>query len=166
MNKNLIITIASPILIILAGFLILTTSRYNELKRECYKAYQYSDGIIYIGDNKCLEKIEKEDKDLLILDARSESNPDIKIYDSYKITKEEKQKEVLELLLKYEKLRPSKWDRTVNSMVNEWYAHNLLYNFGYQKNRTKDVDLDNNDENTYTEKFGIQTIIKYYSKKS
>ena len=89
MNKNLIITIVSPILIILAGFLILTTSRYNELKRECYKAYQYSDGIIYIGDNKCLEKIEKEDKDLLVLDARSESNPDIKIYDSYKITKED-----------------------------------------------------------------------------
>ena len=166
MKNNLIFGLVSAFLILLSGFIILNTSRYNDLKRECYKAYRYSDGIIYIGKDECLEKIKTEDKDLLVLDARSEKNPDIKIYDSYKISNEEKQKEVLTQILNYEKLRPSKWERTINSMVNEWYAHNLMYSFGYQKNRTKDVDLDNNDENTYTQKFGIQTIIKYYSKKA
>lgn len=32
--------------------------------------------------------------------------------------------------------------RGVLGMVHEWRVHNLLYSFGIERNRTKDVDLD------------------------
>lgn len=38
-----------------------------------------------------------------------------------------------------------KYTRSFDSMVKEWYAHNILYNFGLFRNHTKDVDL-NEDE--------------------
>lgn len=37
--------------------------------------------------------------------------------------------------------------RSINSMVYEWASHNLLYELGLFKSRTKDVDLD--DEPIY-----------------
>ena len=167
MNKNLINNIVYALLYVLmiGGFLIfLNSMRYENFKRECYNAYKYSDGIIYIGKKECLDTIKAESKDLLVLDARSDKNPDMKIYDSYRISKEDKQREVVKQLLKHEEKKPSKWDRTENSLINEWYAHNLLYSVGYKKERTKDVDFDNSDEVVYEKKLGINTLIKYYSK--
>ena len=32
--------------------------------------------------------------------------------------------------------------RTKASYVSEWKSHNRLYKIGYQRNRTKDVDLE------------------------
>lgn len=32
--------------------------------------------------------------------------------------------------------------RSIKGMVREWCAHNLLYNMGLYKTRTKDVDLE------------------------
>lgn len=34
--------------------------------------------------------------------------------------------------------------RRISSMVHEWRVHNLLYNLGIFKNRTKDVDFESN----------------------
>lgn len=34
------------------------------------------------------------------------------------------------------------WKRTNKSLIREWRAHNLLYDFNYERARTKDVDLD------------------------
>jgi len=167
MKKNIIYTSLYILLYVLliVGFLIfLNSMRYENFKRECYNAYKYSEGIIYIGKKECLDTVKKNDKDLLVLDARSDKNPDMKVYDSYKISKEDVQREVIKQLFKHEEKKPSKWKRTENSLVNEWYAHNLLYSFGYKKERTKDVDFDNSDEVVYEKKLGINTLIKYYSK--
>ena len=35
------------------------------------------------------------------------------------------------------------FERSMCSLVNEWATHNALYALGYQRERTKDVDLDN-----------------------
>lgn len=38
------------------------------------------------------------------------------------------------------------WTRTAWSIVVEWVAHNGAYYLNVQRDRTGDVDLDNNDE--------------------
>lgn len=146
------------------SIVILSCVKYDNLKTECFKAYPYTNGFMYIGDKECINTIEKEDSKLLIQDARDTSNPDIKIYDSYKISDEKIQKEVIDKLLYYEEVHPTKWERTKKSMVNEWYAHNLLYNMNLKRDRTRDVDLDNSDEEVFKEKLGVNTLIKYFSK--
>lgn len=44
---------------------------------------------------------------------------------------------VIDELLKFEELK-----RTRKSLKLEWATHNFLYNIGYEKDRTKDVDFD------------------------
>lgn len=48
-------------------------------------------------------------------------------------------------LLKFNKIDASEWfinKKSINNMIFEWCAHNLLYNLGICKDRTKDVDLN------------------------
>ncbi len=119
---------------------------------------------MYIGNTKCLNSIDYKEENILILDARDLKNPCMKIFDSYKIEDEKIQKEVIDKLLYHEEVHPSKWERTKKSMINEWYAHNTLYNLNIKRTRTRDVDLDNSDEEVYKEKLGVNTLIKYFSK--
>ena len=64
----------------------------------------------------------------------------IKLYDSAEVSKKDFDKE----LLTVKELYPEHviWKRTMRSLKREWAAHNLLYNMGIMKDRTKDVDLD------------------------
>ena len=67
----------------------------------------------------------------------------ITIYDSYKVKNES---DMLTLFTKIRYEHP-KDDciinrRSFNSMVNEWKAHNLLYDLNLFKSHTKDLDLD------------------------
>ena len=112
---------------------------------------RYSDGLIYIGDFDYLEDVKKycSDKDILVLDRRNGEDPDMIIYNSYKILDKNKQLEILNALCSYEQLYPSSWNRTINTMQREWNAHNILYYMNYERYRTTDVDLDNADEETY-----------------
>ena len=57
---------------------------------------------------------------------------------------------ILDILLNYEREYPTDWDRTKDAMLREWITHNVLYDFSFQTNRTKEVDLDNNDEKVYS----------------
>jgi len=164
--RRVIILIIEIIVIVILGIILLNNFRFNSVKYPCYRAYKYSDGLIYIGDDKCISTIlNKKENDYLVLDDRSKSNPDMKIYNSYKIQDEAKMKEIINILLAHEELRPSNWNRTLNSLLNEWDAHNKLYNLHIQRERTADVDLDNRDEDLYKNKLGISTIIKYYTRK-
>lgn len=111
---------------------------------------EYSKGKIYIGDDAYLSSLENvEENDILVLDERKEYDPNMKIYDSYKINNIDDLEEILNVLLNYEKNNPSDWNRTLKSMRNEWLYHNVLYFINYQRDRTKDVDLNNVDEKTY-----------------
>lgn len=111
---------------------------------------EYNSGTIYIGDEEYLNTINDLGKyDVLALDNRSLKDPDIRIYDSYKITNPSIREEIIEGLLLYEEVYPSNWDRSKESAMYEWTVHNLMYQFGYKVHRTMDVDLNNADEKTY-----------------
>ena len=112
---------------------------------------EYNSGKIYIGSEYYLKSVKDElgPFDVLVEDDRNGKDPDLKIYDSYKIMSNDIKEEIVEALLYYEDVYPSKWDRTKNSLMREWTAHNLGYRFGYNHDSSADVDLNNGDEMTY-----------------
>ncbi len=110
----------------------------------------YSQGRIFIGNKRFLRSI-KDLKmgDILVLDQRDGDDPNMKIISSYQITDKNVRNEILEVVCRYEEMYPSDWDRTIESMRLEWLMHNLSYDFNNQQPRTKDVDLNNDDEDYY-----------------
>ena len=111
---------------------------------------KYTDGTIYIGDEDYLDSItELGPYDFKVLDDRSSKDPDLKVYDSYKIINPVSIAEVVDALLSYEDQYPSDWNRSKHSLINEWISHNIMYYFGYKTHRTTDVDLNNDDEEVY-----------------
>jgi prolyl-tRNA synthetase len=70
-----------------------------------------------------------------------------KVYDSYKYTNEEIEQAVREIMAT-RKAMGLPVTRTFESYVNEWKTHNRLYKIGYQRNRTKDVDLEEEIDST------------------
>ncbi len=122
----------------------LKTTRISKSKIE------YNSGIIYIGNEKYLDKIiNLKDNDLLVLDNRNLDDPNFRIYNSHKIIDPLIREEIIEALLYYEELYPTNWYRTKNSLNREWLIHNIMYYLGYKLDHTTDVDLNNADENTY-----------------
>ena len=110
----------------------------------------YSNGRIFIGNMEFLQSLKDvNNNDILILDDRKDEDPSIKIFNSASIKDKNTRNEVLEILCRYEECFPSDWNRSIESMRVEWFMHNLSYFFNYQRNRTTDVDLNNNDENNY-----------------
>ena len=83
------------------------------------------------------------------MDERDDDDPNFKIYNSCRITNKDERNEILEILCQYEKDYPSNWNRTIESLRLEWFAHNFFYFFDYQTHRTTDVDLNNGDEKIY-----------------
>jgi hypothetical protein len=109
-------------------------------------------GKIYIGNENYLKSLKNVgDEDILILDQRYLKNPNIRIYNSYLIDDVSVINYVLDYILEYEKNNPSNWNRTKVSMRREWLLHNMAYKVNYNRGRTKDLDLDNEDE----EKFNL-----------
>ena len=118
----------------------------------------YSNGnIIIISDEKYI--IEKNN-DLYIIDNRNTSDPNIKIYNSYKVTSLDEMKEILQMLINYENNYPSNWNRTLESMKNEWYIHNLFYKMHINEESARTVDLNNDDQNFYQSKILTKVISK------
>ena len=76
----------------------------------------------------------------------------MKIKDSYKIMTNSEMLEVLRLLEEYEEKNPSNWNRTIQSMRNEWIYHNMSFYLSYETISSKDVDLNNADEYRYEKK--------------
>lgn len=63
------------------------------------------------------------------------------IYNSYKISHIDEMKMILDYIRK--KFPESSINKRSNfSLINEWRTHNLLYNFGIYKDKTKHVDLN------------------------
>lgn len=87
--------------------------------------------------------------DIVCVDGRELSDANMKIMSSYKITNREDIEEILSVLEKYELENPSKWNRTIPAMKNEWVVHNICHFLGLQTDRTDDVDLNNDDETLY-----------------
>ena len=151
--------------IILYCMLLSLLYKQDTLEKECKNTSEicsesilpygtYSNGNIYI----C--KLGEEeyyldntlDCDIVCIDARNTDDPDVKIMSSYKITNREYMDEILRVLEKYEHENPSKWNRTIAAMKNEWIVHNICHFLGLQTDRTDDVDLNNDDEKQYSSK--------------
>ena len=111
---------------------------------------EYSGGTIIIGSQYKIDHIkETKEGDILVIDDRHSKDPDFKIVNSSKIKNFDIREEVIDALLCYEEKFPTKWERTKDSMMNEWIAHNVMSIFNYRPDRTNDVDFNNADEKTY-----------------
>jgi len=122
-----------------------------EIVNEDYYA-TYSDGAVYIGDRCFLDGVNCNEGDILVEDLRYNDDPDMKVINSIDIKDKNKRNEILEILCSYEEDNPSTWNRSIESMRLEWLMHNISYDYGLEKRRTKDVDLDNEDEDEYDNK--------------
>ena len=65
----------------------------------------------------------------------------IHIRDSYKVKTKSEMKEML-YAIQHANPECNVFKRSYNSMISEWRTHNRLYKLGFQKSRTKDVDLN------------------------
>lgn len=124
----------------------------EDRKNDVNKPYGYvGNEAIYIGEYE--ENFKLSDNDIIIRDHRTSDDPNFIIVDSYKIKNSIERLEILKLLLEYNKEYTSDWDRSLISMDIEWLIHNICYELDYEVNKTKDVDLNNADEN----------ILKFFS---
>ena len=64
-----------------------------------------------------------------------------KVYDGYKYTNNEI-KQAVKIIIQKRKELGLPVTRSESSYINEWKSHNRLYKLNIQKNRTKDVDLE------------------------
>lgn len=125
---------------------------YNEEYDKCGDSYFASlDGKnIFIVDDRdsfCL------DDNIYVIDSRYDDDPNMIVYNSYKIKSIEEIKELLKILKEYERQYPSKWERSVLSMEYELIVHNLAYYLNIYPESSKDVDLNNADEGVLIPKF-------------
>ncbi len=131
----------------------LETSKNYEIIEDSSSAYaRYKDGLIYIGDEEYILGLDPHEHDILVVDRRDSENPDMKVISSYQIDAPLVRKSIIEVLQEYEEEYPSLWERTTESMEAEWSIHNLFYQLDYEKERSSDVDFDNEDEEIYSNK--------------
>lgn len=67
------------------------------------------------------------------------------IENSYKVKKSKDMRSILERLKVYSNSADALNKISINTMIHEWRAHNLLYALGICRDRTKDVDLNYNN---------------------
>lgn len=111
---------------------------------------RYSKGRIFVGSFEYIRSIVPKDGDILVVDQRDEKDPNYKIINSYKVVNPAVRKEIIDALLCYEEVNPSFWNRSEESMFNEWTIHNIMHDLNYQTYRSCDVDLNNSDEKVYS----------------
>lgn len=127
---------------------------FYELLDDSSKAFaRYSRGLVYIGTQELLDTINPCPSDVLVLDARDEKDPDMKVFSSHLVDDENDIESIVQILLKYEEIYNSSWERTKNAMILEWRFHNFLHQFNYELSRTTDVDFNNTDEEQYKNVF-------------
>lgn len=153
-NKRKIIILLSIYLALLLSPKVKSDSKNNEIIHENNYSYiNYDDKKIIIVNKDYFDYVyDKESNNIYIIDYRNNKNSNFEIVESYKISNKSEMEEIINMLLEYEKENPSNWNRSFNSMLNEWQIHNICHYFGYDIESTEHVDLDNNDENKYKSK--------------
>ena len=155
-RKNL--KIRKACLLLTTSFLLCAYSRYEHVYNPTYVITEdepyfatYSNGRIYIGTEKEIKAIKDQitKNDIIVYDQREGDDPNMQIVSSYRINDKDIRNEILEVLLIYEQLYPSKWDRTIETMRLEWLVHNMSHVFNYKTDHSDDVDLDNDDQQKY-----------------
>ena len=91
---------------------------------------------------------DKEDNAVVIIDERTNSDPNMQILDSYKIKNKSQQEEIVTIMYIHNKFHPVEpaWNRTIDSMIKEWKLHNFAHSWRVKRDRTADCDFNNADE--------------------
>lgn len=129
-----------------------SSSRSNDKPFATYKNYN-----IYIGCEADINRYTSDPNNICIIDGRCNKNPNMKIIDSYRITSTEDMFNILAVLQEYEKIYPTRWNRSLEGLQIEWVAHNISFQYGIFPVRSGSVDLDNLDGFLY-EDAGIKLI--------
>ena len=112
--------------------------------------YNKGQGYVYVVTEDQLTDFMKgkENNVVVIVDKRTAPDPNMKIIDSYRITKTKQQREIAQLMLDYNTSNPVSpgWCRTLDSLVKEWEIHNNVYKTGLFRINTADCDFNNADE--------------------
>lgn len=88
------------------------------------------------------------ENDYFALDRRDAADPEFVVYDSYRAQSDKLIRRLCRILLNHEEAHPTAWERTLDSMAEEWQMHNASYEMDYKIDHAKDVNLNNGDENT------------------
>lgn len=98
-------------------------------------------------------------KDFILKVNATETNTHIE--NSYKVKSLSDMCEVLKLIKKECKSKKLAINKlSIDSMIDEWRVHNLLYDFHIQRSRTKDVDL--NTDNAWYYKLAYYILSPFY----
>ena len=73
------------------------------------------------------------------------SKKNVHINDSYKIKKRADMNGIVKAIRAAALKQGFKYKRSNSSWVTEWRAHNYMYDRGIERNRTADVDLNENE---------------------
>ena len=145
MKKNRSQKIKSLLLSLIYSVSLVCTCTSSAAKENSYK------NKLFFGDSSEVMDIYDPDGEYLayIIDERNNVDPNIEIYNSYLINNPIIMRKILLMLLEYEEKNPSEWDRTYESMYNEWLIHNIFYKMNLLEQRSYSVDLNNADEEVY-----------------
>lgn len=117
--------------------------------------YSYKEGKVYICSS-CEEAEELSNEcdkaDIIVVDQSDYKDPNMKILSSYRVTDTEEMRQILQIIKGYCASKESHWDRSIESMQNEWVIHNICSSLLIRNDRTDDVDLNNGDEIIYKSK--------------
>lgn len=114
---------------------------------------KYIFGNIYIGESEVIRGIEDKvnKSDILIIDsANDDTKPEYKVLNSYRVKTLYEKVKILRSLYNYDsEKKHTKWNRSFSTLFFEWIGHNISHTVHYKRDRTADVDFDNEDEDTY-----------------
>ncbi len=114
-----------------------------------YKKEDTVSGTLYfVTEDVDISAQSAGENDFFAVDKRDRNDPDVVVMDSYRANRAQLITKLCEILLSHEAEHPTRWERTLDSMVTEWQFHNAAYSMNYKIDHSKDVDLNNADENT------------------
>lgn len=94
------------------------------------------------------------------------SDQNVCIFKSHKITSRKDMKSAIKMIRTYaEKECGITYKRSESEWLVEWRAHNLLYSFDYQPERTKNVDLNEDESKTRKSLYRILSFLYNFIKK-
>ena len=120
-------------LFLLVGILCWTgTYLRNEALNECVQGYAYE---------VCGDTVDLDLGDDVRVELRFGENS-VQIKDAYRVTTIKDQTQVILFIRQYLSKQNQPLTRTVTDCVGEYRLHYRLYRWGYEEERTKDVDLE------------------------
>ena len=106
-------------------------------------------GKLYIVSTKVDRDVQSAgENDYFAVDRRDKKDPEFVVMSSYRADTDAVIRQLCQLLLDHESAYPTEWNRTLESLVQEWKIHNLAYSLNYKIDHSADVNLNNADEDT------------------